>query len=371
MLAKTVYFNPTDFNDWFIFLNKLQGESTCGIFLMVADNTPFDYEMLRPLFNEAGVPVFGGIFPGVIYEDNCYTEGVVGCSIEQPIFLDVVNALPDFKGFSCQVASAAGLLFVLLDGRAGGITDFLDNIFETAGSRWGIIGGGAGSLTKRHRHVLFTQQVCISGGAILVRANSLLGVGVAHGWQPVFGPLVVNSALGKEVKEINWQNAFSCYRQFVWEAAGVYIDNENFFQVAKKYPLGMVKLDGSVIVRDAIGVTEDDSLIMVGEIPSNSIVVLLHGEQGRLLEAAAEAVQQAFARYHQLTQNKGRHVLLVDCVSRALFLGDDMKQEIVSIKQNLPDDIPLIGFLSLGEIASNGVSYLDFYNKSIVVGVLA
>ncbi|CCO07297.1 FIST C-terminal domain-containing protein [Desulforamulus hydrothermalis] len=371
MLAKAVYFKPTDFYDWFAFFNNLQGEGTCGIFLMVAEHTPFDYEMLRPLFNEAGVPVFGGIFPGVIYEDNWYTEGVVGCSIEQPIFLDVVSALPDFKGFACQAAAAAGSLLVLLDGRADGITDFLDHIFETAGSRWGIMGGGAGSLAKRHRHVLFTQEANISGGAIMVRTNSLMGVGVAHGWQPMFGPLVANCAIGKEVKELNWQKAFSGYRQFIWEAAGVHIDKENFFQVAKNYPLGMVKLDGRVIVRDAIGVTEDDALVMVGEIPANSIVVLLHGEPGRLIEAAAEAAQLACTRYQQLAPNNGRHVLLMDCISRALFLGDDFKREIVSIKQNLPSGMPLIGVLSLGEIASNGVSYLDFYNKSTVVGVLS
>lgn len=370
MISKAVFFKPSGLESWRSFLNDLQVEGTCGILLMVAENTLFDYEMLRPLFKDFDVLVFGGIFPGVIFEDVHYTEGVVGCSIEQPILLDVVKSLDDFSGFPCETVASNDSVLILVDGRTGNISAFLNNIFETSGSRRGFIGGGAGSLYNQHKHVLFSQEECIDQGAIIVRAKSSIGVGVSHGWQPMYGPLVVNSAKGNEIKEINWQKAFPYYQQILLEKEKVLVEKANFFDIAKSYPFGMVKMDGSIIVRDAIQAEEEGSMILIGEIPQNSIIVLLHGDKSQLIGAAGDAVKQAFQRYRELTGKRGGHTLLVDCISRVLFLGEDFKKELKVVREHIPDNIPLFGFLSFGEIASNGDRYLEFYNKTTVVGVL-
>lgn len=370
MISKAVFCASTTLESWRSFLSDLLVEGTQGILLLVGEHTQFDYERLRPLFQEYDVPIFGGVFPGLIYEDVLYAEGVVGCSISQPILLEVIPALDDFRGFSCETVASNDSVFILVDGRASNISKFLNNIFETSGSRRGFIGGGAGSLRVQHDHVLFYQETWIDQGAIVVRAKGSIGVGISHGWQPLVGPLVVNSAQGNAVKEINWQRAFPFYQQILLENEQVLVEQGDFFAVAKSYPFGMVKMDGSIIVRDAMEVQADGSMLLIGEIPQNSIIVLLQGEKEKLITTAGDAVQQAFQRYRQFTGERAEHALLVDCISRALFLGEDFSEELREIRKHIPDSVPLFGFLSFGEIASNGDRYLEFYNKTTVVGVL-
>ncbi|AQS58914.1 FIST signal transduction protein [Desulforamulus ferrireducens] len=366
MISKAAFCKPSGLESWRNFLNGLQEESTHGIFLMVAENTFFDYTILQPLFKEYKTLIFGGIFPGVIFEDDYYIEGVIGCSIGQPIHLEAIQSLEQFVPSN----DTQGSMLILVDGRTYHIANFLYKIFETSGNGRGFIGGGAGSLHNQQQPVLFSQEGWLEQGAIIVRTTSFIGVGVGHGWQPMFGPLVVNSSEGNEIKEINWQKAFPYYQQLLWEKEKVRVEQANFFAVAKNYPFGMVKMDGSIIVRDPIRVEENGSIILVGEMPQNSIIMLLHGDKKHLISAAGEAVEQALTRYFELTNNKGKYVLMVDCISRALFLGEDFQKELRLIRQRIPKGIPLIGFLSFGEIGSNGDKYLEFYNKTTVVGVL-
>jgi len=52
-----------------------------------------------------------------------------------------------------------------------------------------------------------------------------------------------------------------------------------------------------------------------------------------------------------------------------LYLEEAMEREIRTIRDALPPGTPIFGFLSLGEVASRGDRYVEFYNKTTVVGV--
>ncbi len=60
---------------------------------------------------------------------------------------------------------------------------------------------------------------------------------------------------------------------------------------------------------------------------------------------------------------------MIDCISRVLFLEDSFVKEIDSVS-NIIGDLPLVGALTLGEIANKSDTYIDFYNKTCVVGTL-
>jgi hypothetical protein len=60
--------------------------------------------------------------------------------------------------------------------------------------------------------------------------------------------------------------------------------------------------------------------------------------------------------------------LVIDCVSRALFLGDRFGEELEAVRE---EPHPQIGFLSLGEIGASGDDFMEFLNKTIVVASLA
>ena len=67
---------------------------------------------------------------------------------------------------------------------------------------------------------------------------------------------------------------------------------------------------------------------------------------------------------------KNHSVILFDCISRAIYLGDDFADELKEIKRNIKPNKNLFGALTLGEIANNGNEYIIFYNKSCVIGLL-
>jgi hypothetical protein len=58
---------------------------------------------------------------------------------------------------------------------------------------------------------------------------------------------------------------------------------------------------------------------------------------------------------------------VIDCISRSLFLGTDFQRELAAID----DGLPMVGALTLGEIANSGRDFLEFYNKTAVVGLIA
>ena len=69
-----------------------------------------------------------------------------------------------------------------------------------------------------------------------------------------------------------------------------------------------------------------------------------------------------------MDEKKGhKTTFFIDCISRVLFLEGDFEQELQAVSRS---GIPLIGALTLGEIANSRNDYLEFYNKTSVVGVL-
>lgn len=368
MFGRAAHFNPTNRQDWRQFLTSLRSKELYGIFLMVSEMTPFDFDDVRPVFREMGVPVFGGVFPGIIYGDSWYREGITGCGIERPVSVKVVRNLGIFEGLSGDETSA-GTFLVIVDGLARNISSFLEVLFETCSGKKGFIGGGAGSLGPDRKTVLFTQEECFSDGALLIGIECPVGVGVSHGWEPMYGPLVANSTEGNILVELNWQPAFLSYRQILEEKAGITIRSENFFEIAKQYPFGMAKIDESFVVRDPIRLEDENSIVLVGEIPEHSVVMILKGDPDKLINAAGEAANKALVCLREQTGSSGRGALVIDCISRVLYLGDDISRELRTIRTNIPQDLNVFGFLSLGEIASSGDKYLEFYNKTTVVGV--
>ncbi|MBC7339498.1 MAG: FIST C-terminal domain-containing protein [Firmicutes bacterium] len=349
--------------DWEEFLTGFRGAP--GIMLMVAEETPFEFGRVAPLLRELDAEVFGGIFPGVIFGDRWYRSGAVACAFTHPVRLLRLSSLGEPQLEQGQNAT----LLVLLDGMAAGISDFLHGLFASCGPGTTFLGGGAGRLTLRREPCLFTRNGIFAGGAILAATDQTVAVGVEHGWQAFQGPYVATRAEGTRLKELNWRPAFDVYRQAVERYSGETLHEGNFFDIAKRFPLGMARLDGSVVVRDPIRTEPDGSLVLVGEVPQNSVLMLMRGDPDHLVRAAGEAARQAALAHARHAAAPPRAALVVDCISRVLYLEEAMERELRAIRDALPPGTPIFGFLSLGEVASRGDRYVEFYNKTTVVGV--
>jgi hypothetical protein len=127
-------------------------------------------------------------------------------------------------------------LFVFMDGLSQHISALIESMFNCWGLLPNYIGGGAGSLTFERKSCVFTGEGLLKDAAVFALADIKSGVGVAHGWKPVTGPLKVTEADRNTIISLNWRPAFEVYRETVEKISGKSFDNTDFFQLAKGFP---------------------------------------------------------------------------------------------------------------------------------------
>lgn len=351
---------------------------TKGVLIMACDKNGFTPESVDETLQSIPRPLFGGVFPAIIHNMEVLWQGsiVAGLTREIDVHIapDLSNKTIDFDEVVSEIFPQrvnAKTMFVFVDGYSGRINGLIEAFFNVLGLGLNYIGGGAGSinpdaLDMRNTPCLFTNNGMIKDSAVLALMDSPSGVGVRHGWKKISGPYKITETDGNAVKSIDWKPAFEIYSGIVKEHSGKTITRENFFDMAKHYPFGMRKLSKSEsIVRDPFTVNDGNSLILATEIPQESFIDVLTGNPESIVEAARESYKCANKMYK--CASSGKTILLIDCISRALFLGDDFINEIKAVSEA---NTLMIGALSLGEIANNGREYLEFYNKTCVVGML-
>jgi len=317
------------------------------------------------------IPIFGGVFPQIIYKNNNYNTGLLIIGINEKPEITVINNLSDtkvdYENFLDDSIIDKGYktLFVLVDGFATRISDFIENLFNIFGLELNFIGGGAGSLDMVQKPCLITNDGLIEDAAIIAALKAASGIGVKHGWQRLVGPFKVSSCKKNSICALDNRPAFDVYKEVVENDLGKEINENNFFEIAKAYPFGISKIETESIIRDPIILTKDKCIVCVGEIPQNSFVHIFKGDQELLINSAKEALDEAKSNLLNCTGDE--NVLFIDCISRALFLKDDFKKELNSVVYN---NKPIIGALTLGEIANSGKDYLEFYNKTAVIAII-
>jgi hypothetical protein len=120
-------------------------------------------------------------------------------------------------------------------------------------------------------------------------------------------------------------------------------------------------------VRDPIKAQEGSDIVCVGEIPEHSVLNILKGERENLIAAAACAARDCSIP----RGSRPRGTMIVDCISRMLYLEATFEEELATICNTVAaacDGEAPFGVLSLGEIAGEGDEFLEFFNKTVVVG---
>jgi hypothetical protein len=317
-------------------------------------------------------PLIGGVFPQLIFAQQCHSQGalIIGTRARLDVHTlafsngaaaaDIAEQLITFYPQSEQ----DNTLLVIADGLAAGMTNLIGELFNHFGLDIGFVGGGAGSLTLVPKPCVLTNAGLQQGVAAIALLHCRAGIGVAHGWHPITEAYRVTESVGNAVISLNWQPAFELYKQEIFKHGQQEISAENFFDIAKAYPLGLTTLGEEFVIRDPI-MAQGSHLVCVGDVPQGSFVHLMNGDINTVPAAAMRARQKA----GQMFDGEGEpsFQLFIDCISRVLFLGPLFAQELDHVVQ---PGLPTIGALTLGEIANNGRNCLEFYNKTAVVALM-
>ncbi|NDV24177.1 FIST signal transduction protein [Desulfovibrio sp. JC022] len=341
-----------------------------GIIVFACDKNGFKPENLDHILKDCPVPIAGGIFPGIVHQKETLETGtlVIGLSHKPDLSIirEMSNPDTDFMQSLRDVFNIDNIpdtIFVLTDGFSSRISSFINAMFVNIGLERNIVGGGAGSLSLEKRPCIITNEGLLEDASIVALLDTKSTVNISHGWHPIKGPFKVTEADRNVIKSINWMPAFNTYREVIREHSGQYITPDNFSRIAMSYPFGISRMCCDPIVRDPVMVDETGALTCVGEIVEGAFVNILHGNPESLIYASSK-LPTCTAGFSLGDNSVG---LIIDCISRALFLKDRFKHELDAI--HLPD-IPLLGFLSFGEIATQEKQFLEFHNKTTVLSIL-
>ena len=350
----------------------LENRDVKGLLILSCDANGFSPEIINPVLKTISVPIIGGIFPSIIHGKEKMDNGTIVAAFNNEIQTHIIHGLSEDnidydEALSSKIDNIENMktMLVFVDGFSKRIGAFIDSLFISLGLEINYIGGGAGSLSMKQKPCLFTNEGLIEDGAVLALLNLESGVGVTHGWKSIGGPFKVTESESNTIKTLDWRPAFDVYRESIEKHSGKTFERDNFFEIAKAYPFGIAKIGTEMVVRDPFVLAGDNSLICVGEIPEGSFVDILNGDDFSLVTAAKEAATFANDSFHH--RNEKEIMIFMDCISRVLFLREKFSEEIFAVYD---ESKPLLGACTIGEIANNGDDYLEFYNKTSVVGIV-
>ncbi|MBN1194747.1 MAG: FIST C-terminal domain-containing protein [Methanomicrobiaceae archaeon] len=340
--------------------------------ILLGEKAPADIPALISALNSRDIPFIGGIFPAVISGESCSETGAIIMQLpshRRPFLLTEAEECADAVPGALSEEGGGGTALVFVDGLSEAVPSLLTQCLNRFGATFSFIGAGAGSLSRKRGPAVFCGEGFFRDAAVVALIDLECRLSIRHGWKRIGTPLVATRTVGNTILELNWEPALEVYREVVRKHSGKTITADNFFAIARGHPFGIYSEGGEDIVRDPIALTNEGGLVCVGNIPENAVLHILTGSPEALTEAAGEAASAAL-RYDG---DAIRTVLVIDCISRMLYLGDAFADELAAVGHNVEKRDPALimeGILSIGEISSGNAGILHFFNKTIVVGAL-
>lgn len=340
-----------------------------SLLFFMAFKDAYSDDALTPLLQSSPKPIIGGVFPELIYMGERKNSGVLLIPLTFELDMQLFDLTDTSEDFLSQLElhqkntpDPFSTLFVFIDALSNNKEAFIESLFNFFGINLTYIGGGAGSLKFEPFSCIITNKGIYSNAAVIGWGSKKIALGVAHGWKSVSIPLKVTKADKNQLISINWKPAFEVYKGIVEAHSGMKFTAGNFFEIAKSYPLGISKIDAEMVVRDPFAVT-DNVLNLVDTVNQGEYVEILHGDPDSLLSGASKAREIAFSKLEDGMDKNS--IFCIDCISRVLYMENDFKRELDAI--GLDNEVS--GILPIGEIANSEESFLEIYNKTIVIGL--
>jgi len=339
-------------------------EDVAGLVLLATPSVDVTNEGFETTLQSVSVPVCGGVFPQVIADGERHDAGLLAIGLPSEPTITVVSELSDPDASLPANGSEAAFVFVDAYADPDGVESLIDALFRTYSVGLSVVGGGAGRLDDDGPS-LFTADGVIEDAAVMAVVDQPMEIGVRHGWEELAGPFRVTDADGGTIRELDGEPAFDVYHDAIETNTETTVQRDSFFETATAHPFGISRLDGEPIVRDPFDL-DGGAISCFGPVPEGEFVTVLSGEPDTLIGAAEQAADTALN--DETVAEDAETLCVFDCISRQLYLQDSFDREISAIDT---DALPMVGALTIGEIANDGTGHLDYYNKTAVVAAVS
>jgi len=355
-------------------INIAQNSGAKSLLLLTCSQNFYPEQPLNFILKNCPIPIFGGIYPMITHQETLIEQGALIIGFKENYDVSVFADLQNFKNEDTLEAlinntleakqnfSGQDNFLMFYDALINNVEDFIDCLFECLDHGITIAGGGAGNIDFIQRPCLFTNSGLLANAVLLVSLPRKLTTSVAHGWTKIEGPFLVSEAQGKTVQSLNYRPAFEVYSEIIESTSDHKFQADNFFDIAKNFPLGIEDINNNLIVRDLI-LTTNNHLQLIGSIPVNSMVYILGGDTNKLISSSEKAAINLFSTP---TKSTTQISMVFDCISRVVFMEDEFDKELQIINKYCPSS-SLFGVLSIGEIANSESSAIRLLNKSTVI----
>jgi hypothetical protein len=262
----------------------------------------------------------------------------------------------------------ADCVLVFADGFNGDAEAFLAALPETTP----VVGGLSAGETYNALAYQFAGSQAGSGSlaAAFLRGNVKVGVGYAHGWQPVGPRARVTRARGLWLRTLDGRPASETYAGLFGYPAREW-SLPPLSSASRLYPLGIDVGLGTddLLLRSPLRVEADGSFRMNVQLRDGSDTFLLIGVPSACQEAARQAARQALSSLGKARPALG--LILVDA-AWAMLLQAQPDAELAALREEL-GSLPLIGGYTLGQIippgeAAGGSRFLNQHMLVILFG---
>ena len=342
-----------------------------GLLILAGGSNGFTPETIDPILREIPVPVVGGIFPAIIHGKELLQKGTLVIALPRRPRVQVLRSLSqrvkDVETVldDMLLGEHGHTMFVLVDGLALEVGPLLSSLFSVFGLEVNYLGGGAGALRAESTPCLITNEGLIRDAAVLAVTDLHSGVGICHGMESVSGPHWVTEVHGTRIGSLDWQPARARFQELIHAVDPSLQANEGF-PISDEFCLAVNRIGGEKVIRDPYKADPDGSLHVIVGLSEGGTVDLVRATPDSTIRAAAQALE--FARSSYRGPNRYASVLCFDCFGRWQFLRERFIEELDALQD---DHCELLGALTIGgEVANCGRDFLDYYNRTCVVGVL-
>lgn len=226
----------------------------------------------------------------------------------------------------------------------------------------------AGGLSSGDLHTGATYQIAGtqtgtgSLAAAFLRGNIRVGVGYAHGWDPVGSQFRVTRSRGFWLRTLDGRPASETYAELFDQPARDWAFPPLSY-LARLYPLG-VEQGEDMVVRAPIRVEADGSFRMNAAVRDGIDAYLLVGSRASCEKAATQAAQQALLA---LGDVKPAFALVLVDIAWQMLLKSDPGIEVRAVQDILGAQIPIAGGYTLGQIVPGKDGTPRFLNQHIAV----
>ena len=205
--------------------------------------------------------------------------------------------------------------------------------------------GGAFLQTGSNYQMAGNQSGSGAMAAALLGGSVRLGIGQAHGWDPVGSQLRISRSRGFWLRALNGRPASEAYAELFGHPAQDW-SFPPLSYLARLYPLGLPQGD-ELLIRAPIRVEADGSFRMNAPLRDGADAYLLVGSRAACLRAAGKAAQDAVRALGDAQPVFG--LVLVDAAWQ-LLLESSPGADVAAVSDIMGPKVPVAGAYTLGQI---------------------